>query len=131
MKRTLQSATIRRARRAAGYAIILLGLVCLSPQVATAQCAMCRRALQSPEGQQMIAAFRSGILFLLIAPFAVFAIVATLAVRARQRRINTKDALPERVPTALGKYREEVLSTHGGHQPVKESFGAEKALARS
>lgn len=46
-----------------------------------AQCAMCRRALQSPEGQQMIAAFRGGILFLLAAPFAVFGTVAALAVR--------------------------------------------------
>ena len=78
--------TNRRARRAAGYAIVLLGLAFLFPQVASAQCAMCRRALQSPEGQQMIAAFRSGILFLLVTPFAVFATIALLAVRAQRRR---------------------------------------------
>ena len=82
----LKSATNHRPRRAAGDAIVLLGLTFLFPQVASAQCAMCRRALQSPEGQQMIAAFRSGILFLIIAPFAVFATIAVLAVRAQRRR---------------------------------------------
>lgn len=53
----------------------------LNVHPAAAQCSMCRRALQSPEGQQMIAAFRGGILFLLVAPFAVFGTVAALAVR--------------------------------------------------
>jgi hypothetical protein len=48
---------------------------------ADAQCAMCRQALQSPEGRQMIGAFRSGILLLLAAPFAAFGTVAVLAVR--------------------------------------------------
>ena len=86
MKLMLRSVTNRRARRTAGYAIVLLGLAFLFPQAASAQCAMCRRALQSPEGQQMIAAFRSGILFLLVTPFAVFATIALLAVRAQRRR---------------------------------------------
>ncbi len=85
MKLMLKSMTNLRARRAAGYAIVLLGLVFLFPQVALAQCAMCRRALQSPEGQQMIAALRTGIVVLLIAPFAVFATIAVLAVRAERR----------------------------------------------
>ena len=62
--------------------VLALVLVC---EPAFAQCAMCRQALQSPEGRQMIGAFRSGILLLLAAPFAVFGTVATLAVR-RQRR---------------------------------------------
>ena len=76
------------AHRAARYGVVLLGLALLSPQVAFAQCAMCRRALQSPEGQQMIAALRSGILFLVIAPFAVFATIAVLAVRAQRSRAH-------------------------------------------
>ena len=33
------------------------------------------------------------------------------------------------VMTALGKYREEALSTNGGHQVVRETFSAEKAFA--
>src|SRR6185503_3333592 len=41
-----------------------IGLAVLAPTAASAQCAMCRRALLSPEGQQLVAAFRSGILFL-------------------------------------------------------------------
>lgn len=61
--------------------VAVVAVVALMPDAAAAQCAMCRRALQSPEGQQMIGAFRSGILFLLAAPFAVFGAVATLAVR--------------------------------------------------
>lgn len=61
----------------------------LGADPALAQCAMCRRALQSPEGQQMIAAFRGGILFLLAAPFAVFGTVATLAIR----RFNARSRL--------------------------------------
>ena len=58
----------------------------LSPAIAEAQCAMCRLALQSPEGQHMIAALRSGILFLLAAPFAVFGTIALLAIRRQRRR---------------------------------------------
>lgn len=66
-------------------AAVALALLVTAPP-ASAQCAMCRRALQSPEGQHMVAAFRSGILFLLAAPFAVFGTVATLAVRRFRRR---------------------------------------------
>jgi hypothetical protein len=63
------------------FVIAAVATVCLMGDTAAAQCAMCRRALQSPEGQQLAAALRSGILFLLAAPFTVFAVVATLAVR--------------------------------------------------
>ena len=74
----------------AGGALTLL-LVLASPELAEAQCAMCRTAFASKEGQQLVAAFRSGILFLLAAPFVAFGTVAFLAVRA-QRRL--KDSLP-------------------------------------
>jgi hypothetical protein len=65
---------------------LVLAVAVLMPDAASAQCAMCRRALQSPEGQQMIAAFRGGILVLIAAPFATFATVAVLAVRMQRRR---------------------------------------------
>jgi len=65
-------------------AVALLVLIAAVP--ADAQCAMCRQALQSPEGRQMIAAFRSGILLLLAAPFAVFGTVATLAIRRLRKK---------------------------------------------
>lgn len=71
-----------RVACAAAFAMILI----VAPEPASAQCAMCRRALQSPEGQQLVAALRSGILVLLAAPFATFATVAVLAVRSRNRR---------------------------------------------
>ncbi len=63
-------------------ALVVL-VVVLSPDAAGAQCAMCRSVFASEEGQQLAAAFRSGILFLLAAPFLAFAVVATLAVRSR------------------------------------------------
>ena len=58
------------------------------PDSASAQCAMCRRALQSPEGQQMVAAFRSGILVLLAAPFSLVGVIAALVVKMQRRRQN-------------------------------------------
>ena len=70
---------------AVAAAAIVLAIV-LMPDAATAQCAMCRRALQSPEGQQMVAAFRSGILVLLAAPFSLVGVIATLIVKMQRRR---------------------------------------------
>lgn len=67
-------------------AAVVVAAFVLVPDPASAQCAMCKRALSSPEGQQMVAALRSGILVLLAAPFAVFGTVATLAVRRFRRR---------------------------------------------
>lgn len=72
-------------RRLIFAAVVLCALLWLS-DTASAQCAMCRSLLKSPEGQRLIAAFRSGILLLLAAPFVVFATIAVLAVRAQNRR---------------------------------------------
>jgi hypothetical protein len=58
----------------------------LISEPAAAQCAMCRRALDSPEGQHLIGALRRGIVVLLAAPFLLFGAVALLAVRAQRRR---------------------------------------------
>jgi hypothetical protein len=66
--------------RAAVVLAVVAGIA-LCAGTASAQCAMCRRALQSPEGQQMVSALRSGIAVLLLAPFIVFGTVATLAIR--------------------------------------------------
>jgi hypothetical protein len=67
--------------------VVLTAVVALLASVeASAQCAMCRRALDSPEGRQMIAAFQSGILILLAAPVAVFAVVARMAIRMNRAR---------------------------------------------
>ncbi len=67
-------------------AVVATVMVLAASDPASAQCAMCRRALESPEGQQLAAAFRSGIVILLAAPLAVFAIVARLAVRMDRTR---------------------------------------------
>lgn len=76
----------RHSHRALVTAVLALGSLLLVSETAFAQCAMCRSAFASPEGQQLVAAFRAGILFLLAAPVASFATVAFLAVRRQRRR---------------------------------------------
>lgn len=71
---------------AAAIGAATLLVVVLTPDGAAAQCAMCRRALASPEGLQLIAALRRGIVVLLAAPFMLFGVVAFLAIRMQQRR---------------------------------------------
>lgn len=83
---------------ASSIAIVLTVAVCL-PNPADAQCAMCRSVLASPEGQQLVAAFRHGILFLLAAPFAVFGTVAFLAVRRQRRRMASSHGGPPTLDT--------------------------------
>ena len=73
-------------RWALAACVLTSTIVLLLPSPAAAQCAMCRRALTSPEGQHMVAAFREGILFLLAAPFLVFGTIATIAVRRFRQR---------------------------------------------
>jgi hypothetical protein len=75
-------------------AIILVGIFAGRGDV-EAQCAMCRTVLNSPEGQQMVAALRSGILLLLAAPFAIFATIAVLAVRGQRRRMAAEGGRDE------------------------------------
>jgi hypothetical protein len=75
-----------RARRALIIVSLVMGSFAWAPGSAHAQCAMCRAALASPEGQQLAAALRAGILVLLAAPVASFATVAVLAVRRQRRR---------------------------------------------
>lgn len=79
----------RRSHRTLIAGLLTLGPFVLVPETAFAQCAMCRSAFASPEGQQLVAAFRTGILFLLAAPFASFATVAFLALRRQRRRDAT------------------------------------------
>ncbi|HJO03145.1 MAG TPA: hypothetical protein QGG47_04130 [Acidobacteriota bacterium] len=55
------------------------------PAEPAAQCAMCRTAFQSPEGRALLEAFRSGIVFLLAAPYLTFGLILFLALRARRR----------------------------------------------
>ena len=74
-------APVKSAKPVSCIGALVAIAILLSFEQVSAQCAMCRRALDSPEGRQMIAAFQSGILILLAAPLAVFVIVARLAIR--------------------------------------------------
>ena len=73
-------------RRRIASVLVIVAVAAVLSDTASAQCPMCRLSLQSPEGQQMIGAFRSGILVLLVAPFAIFGTVAMLAVRRFRRK---------------------------------------------
>jgi hypothetical protein len=78
-------------RNAVFLVAALIGLAAIvAPETVSAQCAMCRRALASPEGQQLVAALRRGIVVLLAAPFMLFGVVAFLAVRSQRRRHRSR-----------------------------------------
>ncbi len=62
---------------------------------ALAQCAMCRTALGSPEGQQLAAAFRGGILLLVAVPFAALATIALLVARQLRAAARVEAASAE------------------------------------
>ena len=65
--------------------------------LAMAQCAMCRTGLMnSPEGQQLIAGFNSGILLLLAVPLGIFlGVVFMLWHAARKRSLAEPRRLAE------------------------------------
>lgn len=76
----------RTGARCATAAVTALLLMACASETAMAQCAMCRTALSSPEGQRLAAGLRGGILLLLAVPFTLFGIVATLVVRLERKR---------------------------------------------
>jgi hypothetical protein len=63
------------------------GLLAVEP--ASAQCAMCRSALESLEGQAIASAFRASVVVLLATPILSFVTIAVMAVR-RQRRSGSR-----------------------------------------
>ena len=86
-----------RAKSAsAAIAVATLVLLAAPPPALAQGCAMCKRALMSPEGQQMAAAFRSGIFVLLAAPFSLVAVISALVIRM----FRSRDAAAEPPSTA-------------------------------
>jgi len=63
---------------------LLVAVAAAWPETAEAQCAMCRRALSDGEAGPLIAALRSGVLFLLAVPIATFGTIAWYAVRGQR-----------------------------------------------
>ena len=72
-------------RRRVGLLIVasLIGL--LVAVAVEAQCPMCRKALESPEGRQLASAFNRAILLLLATPFAAVGTIAFLIARRLRR----------------------------------------------
>lgn len=69
-----------------GLFLLCMGLAVFGgSNEAMAQCAMCRKALESPEAQETAAAFRRAILLLLPVPFGLAGAIGYRIVRARRR----------------------------------------------
>ncbi len=64
---------------------VVAALLALAPEAAWAQCAMCRTALESPEGAALAGAFRRGVFFLLGVPFGIVGTVVGLVLHERRR----------------------------------------------
>ena len=72
-----------------GLALLLIALAAaLVPAAAEAQCAMCRTALESPEGLALAAGFRRGVLFLLAVPFSALAVIAGLIIHRTRKDVD-------------------------------------------
>lgn len=75
-----------RRRLLVVFVLVAAGLL-LEGGPLQAQCAMCRTALtQSAEGRAMSGSFNRAILLMLVAPYAVFAVVGATLFRDRIRR---------------------------------------------
>ena len=79
--------------------IALAALVALAPADASAQCSMCRTALE--QNSEVAAGFNRAILFLLAMPYAVFASGAGYVLWSRRRR--ARQAAGAAVPEARAR----------------------------
>ena len=61
--------------------LILLVFGLLSPELATAQCSMCRAVLESEEGQNTAKGINDGIVYLMVIPYVLVAIVGWRVVK--------------------------------------------------
>ena len=64
--------------------LILLVFGLLSPELATAQCSMCRAVLESEEGQNTAKGINDGIVYLMAIPYVLVAIVGWRVVKMRK-----------------------------------------------
>ncbi len=93
--RTRQALRARAGRSLVAALVVTTVAAALWPHPVSAQCAMCRTALNSPEGRALIAAFQRGILLLLAVPFALIVGIAALAVRSQRRLLAGEGTAPE------------------------------------
>lgn len=81
-------------------AAFLATLTLAAPESASAQCSMCRTALeQNPEAA---AGFNRAILFLLLMPYTVFGALTAIYLRSRRRSAPAPAAAPARPEFAAG-----------------------------
>jgi hypothetical protein len=68
----------------------LLLLALLGPVLANAQCAMCRAALESSDGTIKAEAVNDGIVYLMIFPYLLVALVGYAVYRLRKKKKEAK-----------------------------------------
>lgn len=61
--------------------LLLWVFALLSPELATAQCSMCRAVLESEEGQNIAKGINDGIVYLMAIPYVLVAIVGWRVVK--------------------------------------------------
>lgn len=66
--------------------ILILVLIFCTSFVANAQCAMCRAALETEEGGQKAEAVNNGIVYLMVIPYILVAIIGFFVYKTRKKR---------------------------------------------
>ena len=69
---------------------MLLIALLLAPVLANAQCAMCRAALESSDGNIKAEAVNDGIVYLMIFPYLLVALVGYAVYRLRKKKKEAK-----------------------------------------
>ena len=72
--------------------VYLFALLLIAVQPLQAQCAMCRAALESSEGSGQAEAVNNGIVYLMIFPYLLVALVGYAVYRLRTKKSNTETA---------------------------------------
>lgn len=80
-----------------GIIIIALAALLLFPDLTEAQCAMCKAAVESSQGQanSVAGGINKGILYLMVVPYFLLAFIFRKQLAALWRNIRGKEPLPE------------------------------------
>jgi ABC-type transport system involved in Fe-S cluster assembly fused permease/ATPase subunit len=65
--------------------ILLVLVFCFFPLFSSAQCAMCRAALESSDNTEKAAAVNDGIIYLMIIPYLLAGVIAYAVYRSRRK----------------------------------------------
>lgn len=87
-------------KRVLGITLILISVICLMPDIAEAQCAMCRATVEnnvSTGANKIGSGLNTGILYLMSIPYLVFVVIAYLWYRQSKVQQAKKMLLAEQL----------------------------------